>query len=66
MKIAQKLIQDKRAKSTISAIVLKTFIDLRYNNLKLHLSQVDATRMADTLVKALAIQATHHSDHKND
>ncbi len=62
MRIARKLKTDRRAKMRIRADVLATKVILQVNNMSLKLSHIEARRVADTLDKAVNIQATRRGN----
>ena len=61
-RISQTLKTDKRTKSVIKAIPLKTKVYLYYNNIQIVLSTIEAKRIGRILTKAIAIQQSNRAD----
>ena len=66
-RIAQNMTIDRRTKATIEVKNIKIgVVTLRYNNLELKLSHVEAERIGELLIKVADAQNTHRHIRKED
>ena len=64
-RIAQNMTIDKRTNAKIEVkSIRKGVLTLRYDNLELKLSHVEAERIGELLRKACAVQRDHHNESK--
>ena len=66
-RIAQNMMIDRRTKATIEVKKIKIgVVTLRYNNLELKLSHVEAERIGELLRKVTAVQRDKKMEGKDD
>tara|TARA_R110002051_G_scaffold296555_1_gene362667 strand:- start:38 stop:247 length:210 start_codon:yes stop_codon:yes gene_type:complete len=66
-RIAQNMMIDRRTKATIEVKKIKIgVVTLRYNNLELKLSRVEAERIGELLRKVTAVQRDKKREGKDD
>jgi len=66
-RIAQNMMIDRRTKATIEVKKIKIgVVTLRYNNLELKLSRVEAERIGELLRKVTAVQRDRKMEGKDD
>jgi len=66
-RIAQNMMIDRRTKATIEVKNIKIgVVTLRYNNLELKLSRVEAERIGELLRKVTAVQRDRKMEGKDD
>ena len=66
-RIAQNMMIDRRTKATIEVKKIKIgVVTLRYNNLELKLSRVEAERIGELLRKVTAVQRDRKTEDQDD